>query len=80
MRPEVIEFAEEMEGVLKENDFKGSWMDIPIQYLEFRLVEEVGEYFHFAAERAEVGIMDNKKAKKELIDIANFCLMVHSRL
>ncbi len=82
MRPEVIRFAEEMEKVLKENDFRGGWSckEVSIQYLEYRLVEEMGKYFKYAAKEAEVGASDNKKAKKELIDIANFALMAHSRL
>lgn len=64
----VRDFAEEMEIVLKENDYKGGWQDCTIEYLEKRLKEEITEYF-----------MSKDNKKKELIDISNFCMMLASK-
>ncbi len=82
MRLEVQKFAGEMERVLKENDHRGGWGKdkCSIKYLEYRLVEEVGEYFKLGAEEASTGEPNDRESKKELVDIANFCLMLHERL
>ena len=73
-RRAVREFAEAMEGVLQANDDKGGWGEeqCPIDYLETRLLEEFAEW---------------EKARKdtffepvdELLDIANFCMMLYHR-
>ncbi len=72
--PQVIAFAKAMDEVLTKNDHKGSWQDCPISYLEHRLVEEMGEYFRSLE-------MDVKASwrKKELLDIADFCLFLWCR-
>ena len=76
LRPSVIKFAREMERILKMNDFKGGWEDCSFYYLKSRLVEEVGEYF--AADYAVDSKPETKqKALNELIDIANFCMMLY---
>lgn len=66
-------FAEEMELVLQDNDWKGGWdeEDCSIEYLENRLIEEVGEYFGDKA--------NNSYEPFELIDIANFAMMIWDR-
>jgi len=74
-RWQVRAFAEEMEIVLKRNDHKGGWRESPIQYLQSRLVEEMGEYFALIAEGKDKGLT----AQKELLDIANFCMMLWDR-
>jgi len=89
VRPIVLKFASEMERVLKENDSKGGWQDCDINYLRFRLMEEIGEYFAWQASdtdacgdkiTAEEWREKNKdRVKKELVDIANFCLMLWDR-
>ena len=71
LRPEVMEFAKAMEVVLKANDHKGGWEDSTYDYLDARLVEEVGEYFGSVASGDKVS-----KARKELVDIANFCMFL----
>ena len=74
-RWQVRAFAEEMEKVLKKNDYKGGWYDCSKEYLQHRLVEEMGEYFKLLAE----GSLGGEEAQKELIDIANFCMMLWDR-
>ncbi len=74
-RWQVRAFAEDMERVLKLNDNKGGWLGCDIKYLQARLVEEMGEYFRLVAQGCEKG----KDAQKELIDIANFCMMLWDR-
>lgn len=65
-RWQVREFAEAMEGVLQENDDKGGWWNCPIEYLRRRLKEELEEYF-------------SSGDAKELLDTANFCMMLWDR-
>ena len=43
MRKEVVDFAEKMERVLKENDYKCGWKDCSDRYLLKKLTEEFGE-------------------------------------
>lgn len=75
IRREVLRFTDAMESILQKNDYKGGWQDCDIQYLQARLVEELGEYFASVA----VGAFRGDHAKKELIDIANFCLFIWDR-
>jgi len=72
MRKEIKEFAEEMERVMQENDAikRNSWKNLPISYLEHKLIEEYQEWY----------LLSNiKNNKKELIDIANICMMLWHR-
>lgn len=64
-----------MDDVLTKNDYKGGWGGCDEAHLRARLVEEVGEYF------ALVAVEDGRgaHAKKELVDVANFCLMLWDR-
>ena len=66
----VEEFSEAMEEVLQMNDYKKGWgsENCSIPYLEGRLQDEVNEYFN----------ADHLKPK-ELLDIANFAMMIWSR-
>lgn len=81
MREEVKKFAEEMESVLKENDYKGGWDRCSISWLEKRLIKEVGEYAESSMLVDDEGDRSfEQDRKKELVDIANFCMMLHSRL
>lgn len=75
-RASVERFSFLMEEVLRQNDYKGGWTESSIMYLEHRLVEEVGEYFKVAY-RSNIG--DRRMIKKELIDIANFCMMLSEK-
>lgn len=77
--PEVISFAKAMDEVLCQNDHKGGWKDCPREYLEARLIEEVGEYFRQIAIRIDYRTNYKKlkpEDKKEIIDIANFAMML----
>ena len=83
-REEVIEFAEAMESVLRDNDHKRRWQKEPLDYLYNRHVEEFEEV-RVEAEalgRLEVNPItgDSAALRKELIDVANFCMMLYCRL
>lgn len=75
--PQVIAFAKAMDEVLCENDHKGGWRDCDIEYLRHRLIEEVGEYFALLSCSKEA--WSREKDKKELLDVANFVLMLWGR-
>ena len=74
--PQVIAFAKAMDEVLCKNDYKGGWQDCDIEYLRHRLVEEMGEYFSLANCCDNVTPMQQQK---ELVDIANFAMMLWGR-
>jgi hypothetical protein len=78
MRRAVEEFAEAMESRLKANDHKGGWGEdkCELEYLEYRLLEETGEYF---AQRAKGGMAQYFNIEPELVDIANFAMMLYHR-
>lgn len=74
-RPAVQTFATAMEHRLRDNDHKGGWGvgQCSEEYLNDRLVEELGEYF---------AIKNDKRASQdldELVDIANFAMMIYQR-
>ena len=71
-RWQVKAFAEAMEGVLQDNDDKGGWWNCPIEYLETRLLEEIEEWKQSRKSSFFEGT-------DELIDIANFCMMLWDR-
>jgi hypothetical protein len=78
----VIAFAKAMDGILVKNDHKGGWQDCDIQYLQARLVEELGEYFRSIAINLDYQKQYGKHkpiTSKELIDIANFAMMLWDR-
>jgi NTP pyrophosphatase (non-canonical NTP hydrolase) len=78
--PQVIEFAKAMDEVLCKNDHKGGWQDCPISFLEHRLIEELGEYFAWHNNYSQEWIDKNKATvKKELVDVANYCMMLWDR-
>ena len=78
--PQVIAFAKAMDEVLCKNDHKGGWQDCDINYLRFRLVEEMGEYFAWNVNYSPEWCEKNKTTiKKELVDIANFAMMLWDR-
>lgn len=78
--PEVIAFAKAMDEVLCKNDHKGGWYGCSTEYLQARLVEEMGEYFALVAKRHDGFRMNYdeyvEKSNKELIDQANFIMML----
>ena len=78
---QVIAFAKAMDEVLCKNDHKGGWQDCDINYLRTRLVEEMGEYFAWCSRGSPsaLNLSEHKQMKKELIDIANFAMMLWDR-
>ena len=79
LRPAVDNFAVGMEMQLRDNDHKGGWGEdkCSIEYLEYRLMEEIGEYF---AIRAKGGMESYFGVETELLDIANFSMMLYQRM
>ena len=65
-------FVESMKLKLDLNqEEKGdSWIDCNINYLENKLLEEIGEYLDESR---------HGKKSQELVDIANMCMMLHHR-
>jgi len=90
IRKDLYNFMGAMERVLKENDFKGGWEDNSIEYLYGRLLEEIQE----VKELAELTLLDifqqpfiesntteiKAQFEKELLDVANMCMMIWSKL
>ena len=72
VRKEIKEFAEEMERVMQEHDAeKGdSWKKRPSYFLIKVLLGKVEE-FHYTE--------SNYKAREEVVDIANYCMMLFHR-
>ena len=90
VRKNVEDFAEEMERILQQNDFKGGWKREDLSYLDEKLLEEVAEYLTINRSSLEIiQTFVNKiaqvkghtdKPDKELVDIANICMMLHDKL
>jgi len=74
IRPTVAAFAVAMEAKLRKNDHKTAWRDLPVEALFRQLLIELEE-FKVADEFLNVS-----EARKELVDLANFCLILHDRL
>lgn len=74
IRPVLKDFADLMELKLAKNDHKTSWRELPVEAL-FRLLMLEIEEFKVAHE-----FLGHVEARKELVDIANFCLILHDRL
>lgn len=73
-RPEVLAFATAMEQTLRKHDHKGGWKELPIEALLRHLEIELEE-FKIAAD-----YYDPKSAMKELVDVANYALMLWDRI
>lgn len=76
MRNEIKTFAEEMEQVMSENDKRkgDSWKEMNINHLLHLLGRE---YFEL---NTAVDLNLEELELKELVDIANFCMMIWNRL
>lgn len=73
-REALTKFVDQMELKLRRNEHKRNWRDKPIEALFKLLLLEVEEY-KVAQEFFTVG-----EAKGELVDVANFAMMVWDRL
>ncbi len=95
MRRSVRRFGEAMESVLKENDHKDGWDSCTRAYLLSRLFDEFSEVVEVATKndpvleflcrhmqsRAVLGTsFDRESLRKELVDVANLCMMLHESL
>ena len=90
IREDLYDFMVAMERVLKENDHKGGWKTESVQFLYEKFKIEVDE----VNQLAKLTFLDicnnpnflndsfNIKAQfeKELIDVANMCMMIWSKL
>lgn len=74
LRPVLRDFALQMEYKLRKNDHKTGWRDLPVEALFKLLMLEIEE-FKVAKE-----FFGKEEARKELVDVANFCMMLHDRL
>lgn len=74
LRPVVQEFAEAMELKLRKNDHKAGWRELPVEALQRMLLLELEEY------KVAIEFLSVEDARKELIDVSNFCLILRDRL
>lgn len=78
-RIELRVFAKAMEKVLRENDHKPGWKHDHPRLLIDRIWDEIRE-LEPAVDRWEKRQAPLEEVQKELIDIANFCMMAWDRL
>jgi len=74
LRTEVLAFALAMEAKLRKNDHKTHWRDQPIE-AHLRLLKIELQEFEVAYE-----FFGREEAAKELIDVANFALILRDKL
>lgn len=74
MRREVAEFAMAMEAKLRKNDHKTGWQQLPVEALRRLMMLEIEEY-NVARE-----FFGSAEAMAELVDIANFAMMLRDRI
>lgn len=67
-------FSSEMEQKLRKNDWKSDWRDKPIEALFKLLLVEIEEF------KVMYEYFPVHEARRELVDIANFALIVWDRL
>ena len=77
IRPSVIRFAMAKELVLRNNDHKSGWDAIGFYRIVERIEEEIGEV-HEELDSIKSGSM--RRASKEVVDVANFCMMFFDNL
>lgn len=74
MREAVRTFAEAMERKLQKNDPKGGWSeDTPMHLYERLLDEELELDNALVGEAVPAAVLD------ELVDVANFCMMLYTK-
>lgn len=77
IRKAVMEFAEAMERVLRENDYKGKPEDCPLDTAVDRLWDELRELDRAAYGHVNIDTTDERleEIRGEAVDVANFALM-----
>lgn len=73
-RESLRKFATEMEAKLRKNDWKSDWREKPVQALIQLLHLEFEEF------KALYAYFPTREARRELVDIANFSLIVYDRM
>jgi hypothetical protein len=74
VRPEVIEFAVNMEQILRLNDYKGGWKHESLMYLFEKIREEYCEINECILTYNYIQL------SYELKDLANSCMMLDDKL
>lgn len=74
LRSPLRSFADQMELKLRKNDHKRGWRELSIKALFRMLLVEIEEY------KVAHKYLTVKEARQELIDVANYCLIVWDRL
>ena len=89
LRLSVVSFAKIMEEKLRKNDHKGGWENLSLGQLRRRINGELKEldesisYFlatKWSLEPKEEVQKRTENVKKELADVANFCMMMSERI
>ena len=81
-RFEVAKFAIDMESVLKDNDFKGSWKLCSAEFLSHKLTEEFCELQNIMVKMLKEQSITQEEAvnlRKECVDVANICMFISDR-
>lgn len=71
----VERFADGMEVVLKDNDWKGGWDQMDDEELLERLREETDELVQ-ALTRVPILVFSDGQVQREAVDVANFAMMI----
>jgi len=74
LRPALVEFAQVMEAKLRKNDDKTDWRALPKEALLKKLRLEVQEF------EISLEYESSEEARYELVDIANFAMILHDRI
>ena len=80
LRPEVQWFAEQMERVLRENDYKGGWHEMTTRELWERVHDECLELRNAVGPVRGSSYIHVDHILKESVDIANFAMMMADRV
>lgn len=78
-RKELMAFARAMEVVLRQNDWKQGWQNDSPKALSDRIWDEIRE-MEVAIVNYHKNCAQARDVQKELVDIANFCMMTWDRL
>ena len=82
LRPELADFAYEMERVLQANDHKGDWPATPLAMTLddlFRLLHREHRELAWAVQPHEKQGVIPAHVQHEAIDVANFALMIWAK-
>lgn len=74
VRKPLADFVRSMEDKLRKNDHKKGWRELPIEALERLMMVEIEEF------KIAHDFLSVDDARNELVDIANFAMMLYDRL